>query len=106
LFRERLPALDGSIKGWLSAIEELARLQVKLAVPGHGGVTPNLAAGLVPERRYLQTLLEGVRRELSEGKSMQDAIENIADGEKSRWLIWDGVHQRNVARAYEELEWE
>jgi quinoprotein relay system zinc metallohydrolase 2 len=106
LFRERLPALDGSIKGWLTAIDALARLQVKLVVPGHGSVTPRLVTGLVPERRYLQALLEGVRRELSEGKSMQDAIDHVADGEKSRWLVWDGVHQRNVARAYEELEWE
>ena len=106
LFRERLPALDGSIKGWLSAIDELARLKVKLVVPGHGGVTRNLSAALEPERRYLESVLEGVRRGLSEGKSMQDAMEHVASAEKPHWLLWEGVHQRNVARAYEELEWE
>jgi quinoprotein relay system zinc metallohydrolase 2 len=106
LFRERLPALDGSIKGWLSAIDELARLKVKLAVPGHGGVTRDLSAALEPERRYLETVLEGVRRELSEGKSMQDAMDHVASAEKPHWLLFESVHQRNVARAYEELEWE
>jgi quinoprotein relay system zinc metallohydrolase 2 len=106
LFRERLPALDGSIKGWLSAIDELARLDVKLAVPGHGGVTRNLSAALEPERRYLKSVLEGVRRELSEGKSMQDAMDQVAAAEKPHWLLWESVHPRNVARAYEELEWE
>jgi quinoprotein relay system zinc metallohydrolase 2 len=106
LFRERLPALDGSITGWLSAIDELGRLKVKLAVPGHGGVTRDLAAALEPERRYLETVLEGVRLELSEGKSMQDAIDQVASAEKPHWLLWESVHQRNVARAYEELEWE
>jgi quinoprotein relay system zinc metallohydrolase 2 len=106
LFRDRLPALDGSIKGWLSAIDELARLKVKLAVPGHGGVTRDLAAALEPERRYLETVLEGVRRELSEGKSMQDAMDQVAAAEKPHWLLWESVHAHNVARAYQELEWE
>jgi quinoprotein relay system zinc metallohydrolase 2 len=106
LFRGRLPALDGSIKGWLSAIDELTLLKASVVVPGHGGVTPDLAAALAPERHYLQAVLEGVRRELSEGKPMQDAIDHVAYDQKSRWLVWDGVHQRNVTRAYEELEWE
>jgi hypothetical protein len=47
-----------------------------------------------------------VRRELAEGRSMQDAMLHVGGGEKSQWLLWDEVHPRNVARAYEELEWE
>src|ERR1700735_1551750 len=42
LFRERLPALDGSASGWLAVIDQLASLQVKRAVPGHGPVTADL----------------------------------------------------------------
>lgn len=107
LFRQRLPALDGSIKGWLSAIDALAlRPSVKLAVPGHGGISPDLAAALTAERGYLQALLEDVRGELADGKSMQDAIAHVGRDGKSQWLLWDEVHPRNVARAYEELQWE
>jgi len=106
LFRERLPALDGSVKGWLAALDELARLRVKLAIPGHGPVTGDLPAALVPERRYLQMLVDGVRSELAQGKPLQDAVAHVADSEKPHWLLWEGVQQRNVARAYEELEWE
>jgi quinoprotein relay system zinc metallohydrolase 2 len=106
LFRGRLPALDGSIKGWLSAIDALTSLKPKLVVSGHGGVTTDFGGALEPERRYLQAVLDGVRRELSEGKPMQDAIDHVAYEEKQSWLLWDGVHQRNVARAYQELEWE
>ena len=29
-----------------------------------------------------------------------------ARDEQSGWLLWSDVHPRNVARAYEELEWE
>jgi quinoprotein relay system zinc metallohydrolase 2 len=106
VFRGRLPALDGSLIGWMSAIDALALSKALLIVPGHGGVTRNLAAALAPERRYLQALAAGVRREFSEGKSMQDAIDHVALSEKPDWLLWDEVHPRNVARAYQELEWE
>jgi quinoprotein relay system zinc metallohydrolase 2 len=106
LFRQRLPALDGSLKGWLAAIDSLLPRKVKLVVPGHGDVTSDLAAALRPERAYLQSLLEGVRAELAQGKSMQDAIAQVGSGEKNGWLLWDEVHPRNVARAYEELQWE
>jgi quinoprotein relay system zinc metallohydrolase 2 len=106
LFRERLPALDGSVKGWLTALDELARMRVKLAVPGHGPVARDLAAAILPERRYLQALEDGVRDELSLAKPLDDAIAHVAAAEKSHWALWDSVHPHNVVRAYEELEWE
>lgn len=106
LFRERLPALDGSVKGWLSVLDELARMKVALAVPGHGPITRELPAALVAERRYLQTLIAGIRDELARGKSPQDAIERVAAAEKPNWLLWDSVHPHNVMRAIQELEWE
>ncbi len=106
LFRERLPALDGSAKGWLAVIDELARMKTHTVVPGHGPISPDIAAALAPERRYLQSLVDGVRSEILMGKSMEQAITEVPVNEKSRWLLWDSVHPRNVARAYEELEWE
>jgi quinoprotein relay system zinc metallohydrolase 2 len=106
LFRERLPALDGSIKGWLAAIDVLSRQRAMLVVPGHGAVTRDLKSALGPERRYLEAVLAGVRSEIERGDSMQSAIANVAGNQRAGWLLWDEVHPRNVARAYEELEWE
>jgi quinoprotein relay system zinc metallohydrolase 2 len=106
LFIERLPALDGSLVGWIAAIDRLAELRVKLAVPGHGPPTLHIEAPLARERRYLDSLLRGVRRELAGGESLQDALAHVGGEEKSGWLLWDAVHPHNVARAYEELEWE
>jgi quinoprotein relay system zinc metallohydrolase 2 len=105
LFRDRLPALDGSIKGWLAVLDQLAQLKAKLAIPGHGPLARSLASAIVPERRYLQALMDGVRGEIAAGKPMEDAIQHVAAAEKSRWLLWDEVHPHNVVRAYEELEW-
>jgi quinoprotein relay system zinc metallohydrolase 2 len=106
LFVERLPALDGSLIGWLAAVDRLAAQRVKHAVPGHGAPTANLAVSLRRERGYLESLLQGVRSELAKGESLQDAMLHVGGDEKSGWLLWDQVHPRNVARAYEELEWE
>jgi quinoprotein relay system zinc metallohydrolase 2 len=106
LFRERLPALDGSLRGWLSTLDELVHMQVALAVPGHGPVTRDLKSAIIPEREYLEALASGIRGELAQGEPLEHAIQNVAAAEKAHWMLWDSVHPRNVVRAYEELEWE
>ncbi len=106
LFIERLPALDGSLLGWIAVVDRLAAQRVKLAVPGHGPPTAHLTESLARERRYLESLLEGVRHELAEGESLQDAMLHVGRDQKAEWLLWDEVEPRNVARAYEELQWE
>ncbi len=106
LFIDRLPALDGSLVGWIAAVNRLAAQRVKLMVPGHGPPTTHPAESLAQERGYLDSLLRGVRRELAAGESLQHAMAHVGAEEKSGWLLWDEVHPRNVARAYQELEWE
>jgi predicted nucleic acid-binding protein len=87
-------------------IDQLALLRVTRTVPGHGPVATDLAAALDAERRYLRALIDGVRDELAQGGSMQQAIAQVAATEKPHWLLWDSTHARNVARVYEQLEWE
>jgi quinoprotein relay system zinc metallohydrolase 2 len=106
LFRERLPALDGDVAGWLAVLDDLAALKVQRAVPGHGSLTSDLAGAVMPERRYLRALLDGVQDEIKLGKSMPDAIEHVAESQRPDWLLWDSTHPHNVARVYEQLEWQ
>jgi quinoprotein relay system zinc metallohydrolase 2 len=106
LFRERLPALDGSIRGWLAALDVLAVMPARLTVPGHGPVTRDLRSAVIADRRYLQLLADGVRGELVQGKPVEDAMEHVGLAEESHWLLWESTHPHNVLRAYEELEWE
>ena len=105
LFVQRTPALDGSIKGWLAALERMNALPAKHVVPGHGPPSRDLPAALEPQRRYLQALLVGLRQEIADGKPLQAAIREV-NPEHSGWLLWDETHPRNVARVYQELEWE
>jgi quinoprotein relay system zinc metallohydrolase 2 len=106
LFVGRVPALDGSAKGWLAAIEEIAKTQPKVVVPGHGPVSHDLATALAPERRYLETLVAGVRREIADGKPIEEATAHVGQSEKANWTLFDTANAHNVSLVYRELEWE
>ncbi len=106
LFRERLPVVDGSVKGWLTVLDELAKMRVDHVIPGHGDPTGDFPGAVGPQWRYLQALVAGVRAELGAGQPMQHAIEHVALAERDHWLLWNEAHPRNVARVYQELEWE
>jgi len=106
LFRERLPAVDGSIPGWLAVLDRFAPAKVRLTIPGHGAITTDIDSALEAERHYLLALQAGVRAELAAGRSMQHAIENVAIAEKSKWLLWPDTHPHNVTHVYQQLEWE
>ena len=105
LFVGRTPALDGSLKGWLAVSAQLARLPAKHVVPGHGPVSSDLQRALAPQSLYLQALLEGVRAEIAQGRPLQEASRDVQP-DHGDWQLWDQTHPRNVARAYQELEWE
>jgi len=106
LFRDRVPALDGSAIGWLAAMDSLSRFKAQHVVPGHGPAARDVKAALAPQRRYLQVLIDGARAAIAGGESMSDAIARVGSGEKPHWHLWDSAHAHNVARVYQELEWE
>jgi quinoprotein relay system zinc metallohydrolase 2 len=106
LFVQRTPVIDGSIKGWLAAIDTLAGMPVRHVIPGHGAVGTDLQAMLEPQRRYLQALLEEVRAQITQGSSLQDALRDVRPLAQSGWLLWESTNPRNVTRVYQELEWD
>jgi quinoprotein relay system zinc metallohydrolase 2 len=105
LFLRHLPVLDGSLKGWLAAIEELAQMPARQVVPGHGPVTPWPAA-LDDERRYLQRLAQDVRASIKRGETIVAASKSAAESERTRWELFDESNARNATAAFAELEWE
>ncbi len=107
LFRERVPALEGSATGWLAVDAELARLPgVRHVVPGHGAITADLAGALTRQDAYLRALVDDIRAALKRGEAMQDVIAKAGHAQRGDWQLWDETHPRNVARVYQALEWE
>jgi quinoprotein relay system zinc metallohydrolase 2 len=106
LFMERVPVVDGSIKGWLNEMAELRAIEVHGVVPGHG---PTLAAwpeALEAQERYLRLLLEEVRAVIRDGGTIDQALAGVGSSERKAWLLFDDYNPRNVVTAFTELEWE
>jgi quinoprotein relay system zinc metallohydrolase 2 len=106
LFAQHLPALDGSLRGWLAVMAELKQLDVASVVPGHGPVSNDWPAAMDAQAGYLNALLRDTRAAIANGLTMQQAIDSIRVPPASHWLLTDRFHRRNVTAAYAELEWE
>lgn len=106
LFMERIPALDGSLLGWLATLDELRRISAARVVPGHGPPAAPWPAAAEAQQRYLTRLRDDIRAMIRRGGTMEQAIATIGQEERERWQLFDDYHARNVTAAFHELEWE
>ncbi len=106
LFSVHVPTLDGSIRGWLALLDELAQRKAARVIPGHGPHAMVLPEALTPEQRYLATIAADVRRMIKDGKTLEDATKTAGFSERDAWKLFDHYHVRNVTAAFAELEWE
>jgi len=106
VFMDRVPALDGSIVGWLAAIKGLREVKAQRAVPGHGPVTVPWPDALEPEERYLALIAKQVRGILARGGGIEQAVATVGLSERGNWALFDDYNGRNVTAAFKELEWE
>ena len=105
VFLTHTPVLDGSIRGWLRVLGELAAVPAQRVVPGHGPVT-EWPAALADERRYLETLVSDIRGSVARGEKISAASGKAAASERPRWELFDDFNARNATAAFSEIEWE
>jgi quinoprotein relay system zinc metallohydrolase 2 len=106
LFERRVPALDGSLNGWIAVLEQLRRMPARLAIPGHGAPSRDWPGALDAEDAYLRHLRQEVRAEIRAGKTIAQAAAEAAHEAPGAWLMFRAYQPRNVTAAYAELEWE
>ena len=106
LFVDRIPAIDGSIVGWLKELGGVMAIPADRAVPGHGPMSVPWPAAAEPEQRYLEAVARDTRAAIKAGIGIADAWRHVANSERGRWLLFDDYHPRNVTASYKELEWE
>jgi quinoprotein relay system zinc metallohydrolase 2 len=105
VFLRHLPVLDGSLRGWLAVIDQLAEVPARRVVPGHGPVA-DWPAALAGQRRYLARLAQDVRGAIKGGETIAAVARSAAQSERMRWELFDEYNGRNATAAYAELEWE
>ena len=104
LFVGHVPVLDGNLRGFLAALEELKTVQAGLAVPGHGRAL-TWPEALAPEQHYLSRLLADVVAAIKARRTLAETLSSV-QGEGGQWLLFDQFHRRNVTAAYAALEWD
>ncbi len=106
LFAERIPSIDGSIRGWLTFLEQQSKVPATRVVPGHGPPSMAWPEAAKPLQSYLGRIVADVRVLIKQGKTMTTAMAEAAITEKDAWALAPSYHARNVSAAFAELEWE
>lgn len=106
LFAVHVPALDGSIRGWIALLDKLAAEKIERVVPGHGPPSMPWPDALRPVQHYLSTVATEVRAAIKSGRTIAETSRTAAQGEKGSWKLFDEFNARNVSAAFAELEWE
>lgn len=106
VFLQHIPVLDGKLKGWLAVMDRLAGFPAARVVPGHGPASAPWPQAMEPQRRYFETLAVDLRAHIKAGGGMMDAGDKPAAGEAMQWELHRDYHNRNVNKAFAELEWE
>ena len=99
VFLRHVPVLDGSIRGWLAALDELAAIPAKRVVPGHGPVA-EWPGALADERRYLERLAADTRSLIARGVPLAAAVESAGAAERLQWQLFEEYNARNATAAY------
>ncbi len=105
IFNGRIPALrEGSINGWLEALDKLEKLKFNFIASGHGDITATNAYETT--REYLTLLKEKVVEAIDEDIGIEEAAKNIELEKFKNFPLYKELHSKNVFKAYQELEFE
>ena len=106
LFIDHVPALDGSLKGWIGVLGDLRLRSAARAVPGHGPAPMPWPDAVAPVEQYLTRLQTDVRSSIRQGQTITEAARQAARDEAGLWMLFDDFNRRNATAAFHELEWE
>ncbi len=106
LFMNHVPALDGSLAGWIRTLNELRSRPVARVVPGHGPSVASWPDAAGPTEQYLVNLQTDVRSAIRQGHTISEVARQAAQHEAGPWLLFDAFNARNATAAFHELEWE
>ncbi len=108
LFAKHVPALDGSIRGWLDTDRQPQRRARTCSSPCRD-MDPHQCRGRrrsPPSSVISARVADDVRGMIKQGKTLAEAAATAGLSEKDAWLLFKDYHARNVSAAFAELEWE
>ena len=107
LFMSRIPALDGSINGWLITMQKLQSMDLNFVIPGHGKAgSEEWQQGLLAQIKYFTVLQKEIREIINNMGTIEEATQTVGLQEASKWELFEQYHRRNITASFVELEWE
>lgn len=106
LFVRHVPALDGSLRGWVKTMKKLRTQEFDRVVPGHGPASIAWPQALAPQMRYLNRLAKDLKASIANGASINEASRQAGLDERDAWDLFDEFNMRNATTGFAELEWE
>ncbi|HEY9194505.1 MAG TPA: quinoprotein relay system zinc metallohydrolase 2 [Methyloversatilis sp.] len=106
LFVEHMPVLDGKLAGWIRVTDTLATADVRQVVSGHGDAGTAWRDAFAKQGNYLRALSDQTRAAIRAGRTLSQAVDDVARDQTVNWALSDLFHRRNVTAAFAELEWE
>ena len=105
VFNDRLPSIrDGSLTGWLAALDEVRLMDVEYIIGGHGKVVDRSSIDMT--YNYIKTLRERVASLIEDGEEIGDVVNMVTMDKFKNVNFYDSMHRQNVEIAYRMLEWE
>jgi glyoxylase-like metal-dependent hydrolase (beta-lactamase superfamily II) len=103
VFNDRIfPTRDGSLSGWLAAIDALSKIDYKILIPGHG--TDLSKKGYAMTKEYITSLRSQVAKAMDEGADMTNIASKVDMSQFSKYPLYKELNGKNIQRAYELLE--
>jgi glyoxylase-like metal-dependent hydrolase (beta-lactamase superfamily II) len=96
--------VDGSGKGLLAALNTLAALAPRIAVPGHGAIPPEPQALIGRTRDYMVRLRAAMRGAIEQHRSLNRALDSLPPADEGRPVSLRSRERRNANRIYLEVE--
>jgi glyoxylase-like metal-dependent hydrolase (beta-lactamase superfamily II) len=96
--------VDGSARGLVAALDALAALGARVAVPGHGAIPAVPAALIARTLAYITGLQAAMRRAVDAHRSLNRALDSLPPADEGRPVSLHSRERRNANRVYLEVE--
>ncbi|HEV2750215.1 MAG TPA: MBL fold metallo-hydrolase, partial [Gemmatimonadales bacterium] len=96
--------VDGSSRGLIAALDTLAALDPRVAVPGHGAIPATPRALIARTREYIVGLRAAMRSAFERHRSLNRALDSLPPADDGRPVSLHSRERRNANRVYLEVE--
>lgn len=104
-FTGRLPYVVGAdTRAWLQAMDRVATVQPRVAVPGHGAPSQQVAQDLALTRDYLRFLRQAMARAVDEMTDFDQAYDSVDWSAWQKLPAFEAGNRLNARSVYLELE--